>query len=105
MSDEVLIINTGQDLPKPKPLEPLPLYDENHYMLQQTMPEYKEALPNAYMNNLVTRLQMTMKKFSGIGGAGGGASGICFIAASTIQSNKLTKSSPLRFGSMGTGNP
>ena len=67
MSDEVLIINTGQELPKPKPLEPLPLYDENYYMLQQTMPEYKEALPNAYMNNLVTRLQMTMKKFSGIG--------------------------------------
>ena len=67
MSEEFLVINTGEGLPKPKALEPLPLYDENYYMLQQTMPEYKEALPNAYMNKLVARMQMTMQKFGGIG--------------------------------------
>lgn len=67
MSDEVLIIDTGQSLPKPKTLEPLPLYDENYYMLNQVMPDYKDRLPNAYMDNLVTRMRKTMKKFSGIG--------------------------------------
>lgn len=67
MSEEFLIINTGEELPKPKVLEPLPLYDENYYMLKQVMPDYKDSLPNSYMNNLVTRMRMTMKKFSGIG--------------------------------------
>ena len=67
MSDEVLIIDTGQSLPKPKTLEPLPLYDENYYMLNQVMPDYRDRLPNAYMDNLVTRMRKTMKKFSGIG--------------------------------------
>jgi peptide deformylase len=36
-------------------------------MLNHVMPEYKDILPNDYMHNLIVRMRMTMKKFSGIG--------------------------------------
>lgn len=67
MSEEFLVINTEQALTKPKPLEPLPLYDENYSMLKQKMPEYIGQLPNQNMTNLIERMKMTMRKFSGIG--------------------------------------
>ena len=51
MSEEFLVINTEQALTKPKPLEPLPLYDENYSMLKQKMPEYTGQLPNQNMTN------------------------------------------------------
>ena len=41
MSEEnILIINTEEDYQKPKLLEPLPLYDDNHPMLSKEIPEY-----------------------------------------------------------------
>ena len=67
MSEEFLVINTEQSLVKPKALEPLPLYDENYSMLKQKMPDYTGQLPNQNMTNLIERMKMTMRKFSGIG--------------------------------------
>ena len=64
---EVLTIDTSIGIQKEVKLEPLSLYDENHPMLQMKMPEYTEPLPNVNMNNLITRMKMTMKKFGGIG--------------------------------------
>jgi peptide deformylase len=64
---EVLTFNTEDDTIKSQQVEPLPLYDDNHIMLREVMPEYKEQLPNPIMNKLAARLKMTMKKFGGIG--------------------------------------
>lgn len=66
MSD-ILTIDTGVGLPELKPIEPLPLYDENHPMLQKAIPEYEWPLPNPNMSNLIARLKMTMKLYGGIG--------------------------------------
>jgi peptide deformylase len=64
---EVLTFNTEDDTIKSQQVEPLPLYDDNHIMLREVMPEYKEQLPNPIMSKLVARLKMTMKKYGGIG--------------------------------------
>ena len=66
--DNILVINTEEDYHKPKLLEPLPLYTDEHPMLSKEIPEYPtQSLPNQAMDNLVARLRMTMKKFGGIG--------------------------------------
>jgi peptide deformylase len=71
MSDtalDTLIIDTGGSTPiKEVKVEPLPLYDENHAMLKQVIPEYKNNLPNPLMELLIKRLKMTMKLYGGIG--------------------------------------
>jgi len=64
---EVLTFNTEDDTIESHRVEPLPLYDDNHFMLREVMPEYKEQLPNPIMNKLAARLKLTMKKFGGIG--------------------------------------
>lgn len=64
---EVLTINTGTGLVQEQTLNPLPLYDENHPMLKQAIPEYTQKLPNANMSKLVAQLKMTMKKHGGVG--------------------------------------
>jgi len=65
---EILTINTEQGIIKEEQIEPLPLYDENHPMLRQVIPEYEIGrLPNPVMNNLVKRLKLTMKMYSGLG--------------------------------------
>jgi peptide deformylase len=67
---ETLVIDTGASLSSPTQqvrVEPLPLYDENHPMLKQPIPEYKYDLPNPLMDLLVKRLKMTMKLYGGIG--------------------------------------
>lgn len=67
MSD-TLIIDTGVGLSEPVVVEPLPLYDENYYMLTQAMPEHNiNMLPNPVMTKFVRRLQVTMSKYNGIG--------------------------------------
>lgn len=66
MSD-ILTIDTGVGIVEPKQIEPLPLYDENHPMLRMPIPEYKGALPNPVMTNLIKRLKLTMKLYGGIG--------------------------------------
>ena len=49
-------------------IEPFPLYDENHSMMKQCIPEYNlSLLPNPVMENIVNRLKMTMKLYNGLG--------------------------------------
>jgi len=65
---EILTINTEAGLFKEETIEPLPLYNEHHPMLQQPIPEYDlRTLPNPVMIKLVKRLKMTMKMYSGLG--------------------------------------
>ena len=66
MSD-ILTIDTGAGVTYKQTLDPLPLFDENHPMLKMPIPEYKQALPNPIMTNLVKRLTMTRKLYGGIG--------------------------------------
>ena len=66
MSD-ILTIDTSSDVVKQKQIQPLPLYGENHVMLDDEIPEYTDPLPNSYMSELVQRLKMTMKLHGGLG--------------------------------------
>ena len=64
---ELLTIDTTSGIVTEEILEPLRLYGENHPMLSVAIPEYKEAIPNPTMSNLVARLKMTMKLYNGVG--------------------------------------
>jgi peptide deformylase len=64
---EVLTIDTTSGIVTEEILEPLTLFGENHPMLSVPIPEYKDALPNPSMKNLVARLKMTMKLYNGVG--------------------------------------
>lgn len=64
---EVITINTAENIVQTRKIEPLSLYDEDFYMLRQSMPEYRGTLPNNYVNNLVERMRLTMSKFNGLG--------------------------------------
>lgn len=64
---EVITIDTSNGLVKPTTVEPLPLYNENFFMLTEKMPEYTDTLPNPVMFNLIERLRLTMKQYGGIG--------------------------------------
>jgi peptide deformylase len=64
---EVLTIDTKSGIVTEERIEPLRLYGENHPMLSVAIPEYKEAIPNPTMSNLVARLKMTMKLYNGVG--------------------------------------
>ena len=66
MSD-ILTIDTSVGIVKDQKFEPLPLYDENHPMLLEPIPEYKQRLPNGMMSNLIKRMKLTMQQYGGIG--------------------------------------
>jgi peptide deformylase len=66
MSD-ILTIDTSVGIVKDQKVEPLPLYDENHPMLLEPIPEYKQRLPNGMMSNLIKRMKLTMQQYGGIG--------------------------------------
>jgi len=66
MSD-ILTIDTSVGIIKDQKVEPLPLYDENHPMLLEPIPEYKQRLPNGMMSNLIKRMKLTMQQYGGIG--------------------------------------
>lgn len=68
-TENILTIDTGAGIvtPEQKQTLPLPLYDENHPMLKQSIPEYKGSLPNDALTVLVKRLKLTMRMFNGIG--------------------------------------
>jgi peptide deformylase len=66
MSD-TFTIDTGAGIAIEETIEPLPVYDENHPMLKQKIPEHQYALPSPVMSKLAKRLKMTMKLFGGIG--------------------------------------
>jgi peptide deformylase len=64
---EFLTIDTTSGIVTEETIEPLKVFGENHPMLSVPIPEYKEAIPNPSMKNLVARLKMTMKLYNGIG--------------------------------------
>jgi peptide deformylase len=67
---EVFVINTLDGIVADKredEIGPLTLYDDNHPMLQQEIPEYKGILPSRPMDRLSEQLKMTLKKFNGLG--------------------------------------
>jgi len=64
---EFLTINTEDNVIRERRVDPLPLYDDNHFMLKQVMPEFSGPLPNQLMDNLVERLKVTMKLYGGLG--------------------------------------
>lgn len=65
---EILTINTEQNVITQERVDPLPLFDENHPMLSQKIPEYDvRSLPNPLMKKLIQRLKMTMKLYNGVG--------------------------------------
>jgi peptide deformylase len=64
---EFLTIDTTSGIVTEELIEPLTVFGENHPMLSVPIPEYKEAIPNPSIKNLVARLKMTMKLYNGIG--------------------------------------
>jgi peptide deformylase len=66
---DILTIDTGAGIitPEQKRLMPLPLFDEHHPMLKQSIPEFKGILPNDALTVLINRLKMTMRMYGGIG--------------------------------------
>ena len=64
---ELLTIDTTSGIVTEERIEPLTVFGENHPMLSVPIPEYKEAIPNPSIKNLVARLKMTMKLYNGIG--------------------------------------
>lgn len=66
MSD-ILTIDTGAGIIKEEKINPLPLYNEDHPMLRQAIPECDTPLPSPTITNLIKRLTMTMKLYGGVG--------------------------------------
>jgi peptide deformylase len=67
MSEE-FIIDTGAAVAAAENITPLPLFDENHPMLRQVIPEFDAyKLPSPLTSKLIKRLKMTMKLHNGLG--------------------------------------
>ena len=70
MSD-ILTINTDigsiQSTAPEEQINPLPVFDENFYMLKMRIPEYGGTFPNPFIVNFSKRLLMTMNLYGGIG--------------------------------------
>lgn len=67
---EILTIDTAvaAGLKQPEPqVEPLQVFNDQFPMLSIPIPEFTGTLPNPSMTNLVRRLKMTMKLYSGLG--------------------------------------
>lgn len=66
---QILKLNTvDPKYQQEKEVDPFPLYDENHPMMKQRIPEYDiTLLPNPVMTNTINRLKMTMKLYNGLG--------------------------------------
>lgn len=67
--NDMITIDTGTGIVSdPERVEPLPLFSDKHPMLRTKMPEYEvETLPNQMMNNLISRLKLTMQVYNGVG--------------------------------------
>jgi peptide deformylase len=66
---QILKLNTvDPKYQQEKEVKPFPLYDENHPMMKQRIPEYDiTLLPNPVMTHTINRLKMTMKLYNGLG--------------------------------------
>lgn len=66
--NDILTINTDDEVVKEIDIKPLPLYGEEYPMLRMLMPTFDvSTLPNSDTTNLIRRLRMTMKLYGGIG--------------------------------------
>jgi len=66
MNEEVLVINTDPR-ESVKNYDPLPLYDDNHYLLGLKMPLFDFNNPPMDPVELAGRLKVTMKLYDGLG--------------------------------------
>lgn len=67
MSD-VLTFDTTAGIVKEEQILPLPVYGDDFPLLKEVMPEFDVSLlPNAEVTDLVKRMKMTLKLYSGIG--------------------------------------
>lgn len=64
---EILTIDTAAGIQQVEQVEPLQVFDDNYFMLQQRIPEYTGGFPAPAMVNLAKRLKLTMKLYSGLG--------------------------------------
>ena len=68
MSQSLKLNTVDPKYQQEKEVDPFPLYDENHPMMKQRIPEYDiTLLPNPVMTNTINRLKMTMKLYNGLG--------------------------------------
>lgn len=67
---QIFTIDTEENIvtQKEEVINPLSLFDDNHPMLSQKIPEFDVSrLPNPVLGKLIKRLKMTMKLHGGIG--------------------------------------
>ena len=64
---EILTIDTAAGIQQVEQIQPLQVFDDNYFMLQQRIPEYTGGFPAPAMVNLAKRLKMTMKLYAGLG--------------------------------------
>jgi len=64
---EILTIDTSAGVQQVEQVEPLQIFGEDYYMLQQRMPEYTGGFPAPALVTLAKRLKMTMKLYAGLG--------------------------------------
>jgi peptide deformylase len=68
MSEILNISTVDPKYQQERKIEPFPLYDENHPMMKQRIPEYNiTLLPKPVMTKTINRLKMTMKLYNGLG--------------------------------------
>jgi len=64
----ILTIDTDVGVIKEETIEPLQLFNDQHPMMSQSIPEYDlRTLPNPVMDKIVKRMTMTMKLYNGLG--------------------------------------
>jgi len=64
---EILTIDTSAGVQQVDRIDPLPVFGEEHPLLQQKIPEYTGGFPSPALVKLSKRLKMTMKLYSGLG--------------------------------------
>ena len=64
---EILTIDTSAGIQQVEQVEPLQVFGDDYFMLQQKIPEYTGGFPAPAMVTLAKRMKMTMKLYSGLG--------------------------------------
>ena len=64
---EILTIDTSAGITQQEQINPLPIFGEDHPLLQKKIPEYTGSFPAPALVTLAKRLKMTMKLYSGVG--------------------------------------
>ena len=64
---EILTIDTSAGIQQVEQINPLQVFGEDYFMLEQRMPEYTGDFPAPALVTLAKRMRMTMKLYSGLG--------------------------------------